>query len=213
MPPNHSLPLWFQAKYKKKKLRICILWYTKRTTKKSTRIGVSPKKHTKLNVGSMLGPGRELQVQSLDLTKLWSLICHNYCGEYQEKSTGIPTTPVHKTVRSSVSSTEQVRFWNAKISRTMKLRKKVKPNIETVSLVGFFFLSSVSLPQSEQLTKPLSRSLAWVYKTLYYCYLTPNKYCHVYKNKVRFNKYIAKARNRASIQKTQSTSYWKSYKQ
>lgn len=31
-------------------------------------------------------------------------------GEYQEKSTGIPTTPVHKTVRSSVSSTEQVRF-------------------------------------------------------------------------------------------------------
>lgn len=47
--------------------------------KKSTRIGVSPKNHTELNVVSMLGPSRQLQVQSLDLTKLWSLICHNYC--------------------------------------------------------------------------------------------------------------------------------------
>lgn len=45
----------------------------------SCRIGVSRTEHTELNVVPVLGQSCHFQVQRLDVTKLWSLMCHNYC--------------------------------------------------------------------------------------------------------------------------------------
>lgn len=220
MPPSDTLPpLIADTEWKDKN------WESvSYELPKSTRRGVRPTKQSWtefVQIQSwthvpMLGPSWQLQVQSWDLTKLYDSNLSQLvsAGEYQEKPTEIATPPVHKRVSSSpVSSTKQAWFWNAKVSQTVKCSEKPKPNIETVSLntrliVSFLPCHSHSLSNLQDLPS----SLACAYWALHYCCLAHNKCCHICKNKVRFFKYVAKARDKAPIQKRQSASCWKSYK-
>lgn len=98
-----------------------------------------PTKHTESNVGSMLGPSWQFWVQRLDLTKFWSLICHNYCQVVNiKKSQQELQQPQYMKLWDHQSAAQNKHGFKIQVSRTIKLRKKVKPNTDTVSLFRLF---------------------------------------------------------------------------
>jgi len=100
----------------------------------------------------MPGASRQLQGQSLDLTKLQTPICHRWSVNIEKSQGQVPHLQCTAQREAHHSAAQkQARFWNAELSPTTKRREKAKPNIETVSPSTmllcqlFIFLFSVPL--------------------------------------------------------------------
>lgn len=155
------------------KLGICILQYRSEPPK-STRIGVRSTNIQSWTDESILGSCGQLQAHSFNLTKLWTPILHSYCqsvDKEKQKETRIP--PVRRAAKSSsVCSTKQAWFWNAKLSETMKGGEKARSNVETVSLSTTLVVVSSSLLcrfHNMSNLQDLSSSLACAYGALCCC--------------------------------------------
>lgn len=163
----------------------------------------------------MLGSCGQLQAQSFDLTKLWTPILHGCCQWIQRKAKrnwNISGTQSSKELISSRHKTSMVLECKTLPNNERQRKSKVKcsDNISKYCAGCCFFFSSALLPQYEQLTRPLQFTGLCLWSIALLSHSVTSAATSA--GTKRFSQYIATARNKALIQKRQSTSCWKSYR-